>query len=259
MGMPLCQSRSQIVSVAVLRWPKTPETWTSSRKAFVMCGRISLFAELGDLASQFRFALGQTNDDYRPSWNIAPTAPILVVRAEAHERLASVMSWGFTFRNRSGGGSSRPLFNARSETLAQRPAFRTAFAERRCLIPANGFYEWRSDGGKKAPMWIHRADERPFAFAGIYNTRPNEAASVITCEPNSLMSAIHNRMPVILSNEHYDEWLNPDADPETLNILLTSRDWPDMTAWEVPNFVNRAGNDGPQLIERVDAATPRLL
>jgi putative SOS response-associated peptidase YedK len=224
-----------------------------------MCGRISLFAELGDLASQFRFALGQANDDYRPSWNIAPTASILVVRADAHERLASVMSWGFTFRNRSGGGSSRPLFNARSETLAQRPAFRTAFAERRCLIPANGFYEWRSDGGKKAPMWIHRGDERPFAFAGIYNTRPNEAASVITCEPNSLMSAIHNRMPVILSDEYYDEWLNPDADPEALNILLTSREWPDMTAWEVPNSVNRAGNDGPQLIERVDAETPRLL
>ena len=189
-----------------------------------MCGRISLFAELGDLASQFRFALGQDNAIYQPSWNIAPTAPILAVRADADQRLASVMSWGFTFRNRSGGGSSRPLFNARSETLAQRPAFRTAFAERRCLIPANGFYEWRSAGGTKTPMWIHRTDEQPFAFAGIYNTRPSDAASVITCEPNSLMSGIHNRMPVILSDEQYDAWLDPETDANTLNILLTPRE-----------------------------------
>jgi len=224
-----------------------------------MCGRISLFAELGDLASQFRFALGQTNDDYRPSWNIAPTAPILVIRADGNERSASVMSWGFTFRSRSGSGSSRPLFNARSETLGQRPAFRTAFAERRCLIPANGFYEWRSDGGGKTPMWIHRPDERPFAFAGIYNTRSSEAGSVITCEPNSLMSPIHNRMPVILSDEQYDQWLDPEADIDALSALLMPRDWPDMTAWDVSNTVNRAGTDGPQLIERVDGTTPRLL
>ena len=224
-----------------------------------MCGRISLFAELGDLASQFRFALGQTNDDYRPSWNIAPTAPILVIRSDGNERLASVMSWGFTFRSRSGSGSSRPLFNARSETLEQRPAFRTAFAERRCLIPANGFYEWRSDGGGKTPMWIHRPDEQPFAFAGIYNARPNEASSVITCEPNSLMSPIHNRMPVILSAEQYDQWLDPEADIGALSALLMPREWPDMTAWDVSNTVNRAGTDGTQLIERVDGTTPRLL
>ena len=224
-----------------------------------MCGRISLFAELGDLASQFRFALGQTNDDYRPSWNIAPTAPILVIRSDGYERSASVMSWGFTFRSRSGSGSSRPLFNARSETLGQRPSFRAAFAERRCLIPANGFYEWRSDGGGKTPMWIHRPDERPFAFAGIYNARPNETGSVITCEPNSLMSPIHNRMPVILSAEQYDQWLDPEADISALSALLMPREWPDMTAWDVSNTVNRAGTDGPQLIQRVDGTTPRLL
>ena len=225
-----------------------------------MCGRISLFAELGDLASQFRFALGQTNDGYRPSWNIPPTAPILVVRSDGGERLASVMSWGFTFRSRSGGGSaSRPLFNARSETLSQRPAFRAAFAERRCLIPANGFYEWRSDGGGKTPMWIHREDEQPFAFAGIYNIRPNEAASVITCAPNALMSPIHNRMPVILSDDRYDDWLDPDADMNALSELLTPREWQGMTAWDVSNAVNRAGTDGPQLTERADGAPPRLL
>lgn len=254
----------------MLPWRQTPEiqpdespfpfNCTHHRPGLTpMCGRISLFAELGDLASQFRFALGQSNAIYQPSWNIAPTAPILAVRADAGQRLASVMSWGFTFRNRSGSGSSRPLFNARSETLVQRPAFRAAFAERRCLIPANGFYEWRSDGGKKTPMWIHRTDELPFAFAGLYNTRPAEAASVITCEPNSLMSPIHNRMPVILAAEQYDEWLDPETDVETLQAFLLPSEWPDMTAWDVPNTVNRAGTDGPQLIEQADDATPRLL
>jgi putative SOS response-associated peptidase YedK len=224
-----------------------------------MCGRISLFAELGDLASQFRFALGQTNGSYQSSWNIAPTTPLLVVTAGVEQRSATVMRWGFTFGSRSGGGSSRPLFNARSETLTQRPAFRTAFAQRRCLIPANGFYEWRSDGGRKTPMWIHRTDERPFAFAGIYNTKPSEAASVITCEPNTLMAPIHNRMPVILADEQYDEWLDPESEVDFLNALLIPREWRDMTAWNVSNAVNRAGTDGPQLIEQADGGTPRLL
>ena len=227
-----------------------------------MCGRISLFAELGDLASQFRFALGQGTEDYRQSWNIAPTAPVLVVRTYGGERSASVMRWGFTFSSRSGsGGSSRPLFNARSETLAQRPAFRTAFAGRRCLVPANGFYEWRATAGdqSKTPLWIHRTDERPFALAGIYNERPEGAASVITCAPNSLMSPIHNRMPVILPEAEWDAWLDPAADVDALHGLLAPQEWPDMTAWVVSRDVNRGGNDGPQLIEQLDdGTTPRL-
>ena len=108
-------------------------------------------------------------------------------------------------------------------------------------------------------MWIHREDEAPFAFAGIFNTRPNEVASVITCEPNALMWPIHNRMPAILPAEHYYEWLDPHADITDLNALLAPRDWLEMTAWDVSNAVNRAGMDGPQLTERVDGAAPRLL
>ena len=108
-------------------------------------------------------------------------------------------------------------------------------------------------------MRIHREDEAPFAFAGIYNTRPNEVASVITCEPNALMSPIHNRMPVILSEELYDEWLDPEAEMDALAALLTPREWPAMTEWDVSTAVNRAGTDGPQLTERVEGAAPRLL
>ena len=138
-----------------------------------MCGRISLFAELGDLASQFRFALNPDVDGYQPSRNIAPTAQILTITADTGERAASMMCWGFTFGGQArGGSSSRPLFNARAETVAERPAFRVAYAKRRCLIPVNGFYEWQSGGGGKSPIWIHRTDERPFALAGIYNVAP---------------------------------------------------------------------------------------
>ena len=231
-----------------------------------MCGRISLFAELGDLATQFRFIPDDIGDAYQVSWNIAPTAAVVAITAEGDVRRAGIMRWGFTFSRPQGkSGSSRPLFNARSETLAERPAFRSAFAQRRCLVPINGFYEWLANpSGGKTPLWIHRADERPFALAGIYNTRPPDlskdaAASVITCAPNSLMAPIHNRMPVMLADGEYDDWLDPEADPVTLQALLQPREWPEMTAWPVSTAVNRAGSDGPHLIEAADGGTAQLL
>ena len=225
-----------------------------------MCGRISLFAELGDLASQFRFALNLAVDGYQPSWNVAPTAQILTVTADTWERAASMMRWGFTFGGQArGGSSSRSLFNARAETVAERPAFRAAYAKRRCLIPVNGFYEWQSGGGGKTPMWIHRSDERPFALAGIYDAEPDQAASIITSAPNSLMEPIHHRVPALLDARDYDAWLDPDADAATLHALLQPKEWPGMTTRPVSNGVNRAGSDGPQLIAPATVATPRLL
>ncbi len=225
-----------------------------------MCGRISLFAELGDLASQFRFDPGLVEGAYQPSWNMAPTTPVLVVTAEDDRRRADIMRWGFTYSRRgSNGGSSRPLFNARSETLTERPAFRAAFAQRRCLVPINGFYEWRNESGVRTPLWIHRADELPFALAGIYNAGPDAAACVITCAPNSLMAPIHHRMPVVLSDDEYDAWLDPEARLETLQDLLVPKEWPDLAARPVSGAVNRAGVNGPPLIAPAVAASPRLL
>lgn len=226
-----------------------------------MCGRISLFAELGDLASQFRFDSGPVEEAYQPSWNMAPTSPVVAVMAEHDRRRADIMRWGLTFREqRSKGGSSRPLFNARSETLTERPAFRAAFAQRRCLVPVNGFYEWRNENGVRTPLWIHRADELPFALAGIYNAGPDVAAAcVITCAPNALMEPIHRRMPVVLADDDYDAWLAAESKPEMLQDLLTPREWPDLAARPVSGAVNRAGVDGPQLIVPAVAASPQLL
>ena len=225
-----------------------------------MCGRISLFAELGDLASQFGFALNPAVDGYQPSWNVAPTAQILTVTADTGERQASMMRWGFTFGGQArGGSSSRSLFNARAETVAERPAFRIAYAKRRCLIPVNGFYEWQTGGGCKTPMWIHRTDERPFALAGIYDAEPNRAASVITSAPNSLMAPVHHRMPALLDAGDYDAWLDPDADAATLHALLQPGEWPGMTMRQVSNGVNLAASGGSQLIAPATVANPRLL
>ncbi|MDE0343010.1 MAG: SOS response-associated peptidase [Deltaproteobacteria bacterium] len=226
-----------------------------------MCGRISLFAELGDLASQFRFDPGLVDGAYRPSWNIAPTTPVLAVMAEGGRRGAGMMRWGFTYSRRGNhGGSSRPLFNARSETLTERPAFRATFASRRCLVPINGFYEWSGEGGGRTPLWIHRADELPFALAGIYTAGPDGAAAcVITCAPNSLMEPIHHRMPVVLADDDCDDWLAAESKPEMLQGLLEPRDWPELAARPVSGAVNRAGADGPQLIDTVVTASPRLL
>ncbi len=180
--------------------------------------------------------------------------------ANSRKRRAGLMRWGFTFSGRAGASSSsHPLFNARAETVAERPAFRPAYAQRRCLIPVNGFYEWRSGGGGKTPMWIHREDRQPFALAGIYDAEPNQATSVITSVPNSLMAPIHHRMPALLDAGDYDAWLDPDTDPATLHALLQPREWPGMTTRQVSGGVNRAGSDGPQLIAPATIATPRLL
>ncbi len=226
-----------------------------------MCGRISLFAELGELASRFRFIPDDIGDAYQASWNIAPTAAVLAITAGAEMRRAGVMRWGFTFNRPPGkSGASRPLFNARSETIRERPAFRSAFAQRRCLMPVNGFYEWQaSPGGSKTPLWIHRTDERPFALAGIYNTRPDPTASIITGAPNALMTPIHNRMPVMLDDTEYDDWLDPEAAPMTLHTLLQPREWPELTARPVSTAVNRAGSDGPHLIAPANGGSAPLL
>ena len=224
-----------------------------------MCGRFSIFAELGDLADQFRFNPGWLEAAYSPSWNVAPTAPILVVRAESNQRAGTIIRWGFRSNTRSNSGSPRPLFNARSETITERPAFRSAFASRRCLVPVNGFYEWRSDGGTRAPMWIHPTDEKPFALAGIYQASPDEAACVITCAANSMMQPIHNRMPVVLAEDEYDAWLDAETKPGMLQALLVPKEWPDLAARPVSGAVNRTGTDGPQLIAPAVAASPRLL
>jgi putative SOS response-associated peptidase YedK len=225
-----------------------------------MCGRFGLFSELDELAEQFNFAPTIVRDIYQPRWNIPPTTTVLTVQNSADgyddTRVPRLLRWGMTAaRPRQGAGANRPLFNARAETIRQRPTFRDAFAHRRCLVPANGFYEWRKEAsGGKTPVWFHRHDSAPVAFAGIWSTSqtpegPVDACAVITCAANGLVESVHDRMPIILPRDEYHLWLADDLEPEPLLNLLRPVDWPDMTFHPVSTGVNRASNNDPSLVQ----------
>ena len=227
-----------------------------------MCGRFGLFAELDALAEQFNFDPLIMRDLYSPRWNIPPTAPVLTVQPSSSEgqsgrNTARLLRWGLTgARHPRAKGSSRPLFNARAETVHRLPSFRQPFRERRCLIPASGFYEWKKDeSGGRTPVWFHHKDAAPVAFAGIWATERADdgdidACAVITCAANNLVAPVHHRMPVILPPESYREWLDPDADAVDLLALVQPSVWPGMAHHEVSKEVNRAANDHPALVER---------
>ena len=227
-----------------------------------MCGRFGLFAELDVLAEQFNFDPSIMRDIYSPRWNIPPTAPVLSVHGNLRESAsgeneARLLRWGMTgARNPRSRGSGRPLFNARVETVHRLPSFRQPFRERRCLIPASGFYEWKKDeSGRRTPIWFHREDGATVAFAGIWSAERADdgdidACAVITCAANELAAPVHQRMPVILLPDVYDDWLCPNTDAGTLLALLQPIEWPDMSRHPVSTEVNRAANDYPALVER---------
>ena len=201
-------------------------------------------------------------DIYSPRWNIPPTVPVLTVQPSSREgqpgrNTARLMRWGMTgARNPRTKGSGRPLFNARAETVHRLPSFRQPFRERRCLVPASGFYEWRrDDSGDRTPIWFHHEEEATVAFAGIWSAERADDGDinncgVITCAANELVAPVHQRMPVILPHEAYEDWLNPDTDMGTLLALLQPDEWPDMARHPVSTEVNRAANDYPALLER---------
>lgn len=228
-----------------------------------MCGRFGLFAELGDLAGHFDFRAEPLQGSYLPRWNIPPTSPILTVLSNGSDRTASMMRWGLTpSRSRNSKSAPRLLFNARAETIDQRPIFRNAFAGRRCLVPANGFYEWQAGAGRtKTPQWVSHRDGDPVAFAGIwYGAQPDQedqgTCVIVTTAANALVAPIHSRMPVILPPEQFDAWLSDRTEPDALLAMLGSRDWPDISVREVSTAVNRVANDGPHLIDAEEPAPP---
>ena len=159
------------------------------------------------------------------------------------------MRWGISPIRRN-LPSSRLLFNALGETLSERQTFRSAFESRRCLIPANGFYECQSPPEGKSPVWVYRQDERPFAFAGLYG---HDSAAIITTDANSLMRPIHGRMPVILSPDEYAPWLDHGTNASDLCALLASGEWTKTATRPISRAVNRAGTDGSGLVEGAEA------
>jgi putative SOS response-associated peptidase YedK len=213
-----------------------------------------LYTPVADLRAFFDF----DNDvpDFRAGYNICPSQQILAVRA-AHDRPGregGLLRWGLVPAWAKDESIGNKLSNARSETVHEKPSFRAALKKRRCLIPANGFYEWRSVGGKKLPVYIRFRDERPFAIAGLWECwgkgeAPLETATLLTTSPNRLMEPIHNRMPVILAPEDFNLWLDPGiTDVEALRHLFTPFAADEMIATEVSTAVNNPRNQGPELI-----------
>ena len=221
-----------------------------------MCGRYSLIADLGELARRFEFDGDWLT--FESAYNIAPTQEVLTV-VGAETRRGGFMRWGLVPWWAKDLSIGSRLINARAETVAERPAFRDALRHRRCLVLADGFYEWQRTGASKRPMRVVMRTGEPFAFAGLWSTWKspdgNRIAScaIITTTTNDLLRPIHDRMPAVLSMHMEEFWLDAAVDdPDMLASALTP--YPDdaMEAYEVSELVNSAANDGPEIIEPLE-------
>ena len=220
-----------------------------------MCGRFTLI-RLSDFTNLFPWILPPDSPP-SPRYNIAPAQPVAVVPNKPRPKV-EFMHWGLIPSWAKDPAIGNRMINARAETLAEKPSFRTALRRRRCLIPADGFYEWRKDpGGKtKTPMFIRLKSGRPFAFAGLWDIWHDPGGSavtsftIITTTPNELMKTIHDRMPVILPEDHYRQWLAPgEAAAEDLQELLAPYPTDQMSAVAVSRAVNNPGHDARDCIE----------
>lgn len=229
-----------------------------------MCGRYRLTAKERWLSEYFN--IPAEDIDWAARWNIAPTDEVATVRQDRNEpkRIFAKMRWGmipYWAKDISFGAKA---INAVSETAAEKPAFRESMKKRRCLIPANGFYEWKKIGPKKKqPYNIGMADDGLFAFAGLWDRWKDpagpviESCTILTTEANVLLKDIHDRMPVVLRPEDYDLWLDPGVtDPARIIELLKPFDARLMRAYPVSTTVNRVENDGPECAQEID--TPEL-
>lgn len=207
-----------------------------------MCGRFSLTQRLDVLERIFKAKARAAAK--LPRYNVAPTQPILAIAGDDPHAITE-MDWGMTvFPN--DGTAPRMLVNAKAETLTQRPLYSAAFRERRCLILADGFFEWRGHGGKRIPQYYRLRSREPFAFAGIYDEEDGERHAVlVTTVPNALVEPVHNRMPVILRDPH--AWLSED-DPQKLGAMLEPYDPGAMESFTVDPIVNSPDHDSPQCI-----------
>jgi len=228
-----------------------------------MCGRFTLSnPDAEQLAAQFGVA---ALPDLRPRYNIAPTQPVAAVRRAAGKaiREMALLRWGLVPAWAKDPTIGVRLINARAETAAEKPSFRVAFRRRRCLIVADGFYEWQKQQSGKQPYYIRLRGGRLFAFAGLWErwTGPDgqeiESCTLLTTAPNDLLRPIHKRMPVILHPDDYALWLDPAVgDRQRLQPLLRPYPAAEMEAYPVSRRVNNPRNDDPRCIEPYQAGGP---
>jgi putative SOS response-associated peptidase YedK len=219
-----------------------------------MCGRYTL-TDPDPRLLRFRFGLMESAEiQQEPRYNVAPTDPVLAIRLNGEGmREPGILRWGLIPHYADPETFDRLLINARAETVAEAPSFRDAFLTHRCLIVADGFYEWRAEETGKKPVWMTRTDREPFAFAGLWAAARRgdgsdvHSCAIVTCEPGEVVTPIHDRMPVILDGQAEEAWIDPQAGPEDLRRLLVPTD--DLVVTEVSDAVNDVRQDGPALIE----------
>lgn len=228
-----------------------------------MCGRYTLTTELAELEQRFDFAAGELT--VPPRFNVAPTQPVLTVVSSragngvaGPSRRAGLMRWGLIPSWAKEIGSNSPLINARAETLTDKPSFRQALERRRCLLPADGFYEWQVAGGQRRPLRIRLNSGEPFAFAGLWERWQSpggeiiHSCAIVTTAANELLSPIHPRMPVILPRSLETAWLDREIkDTELLGAMLQPYPAAAMEFYRVSERVNAAGYDRPECIAPV--------
>jgi len=206
-----------------------------------MCGRYALHSNPEVVA--LLFGLSEV-PACAPRYNIAPASQILIVRKNEAALAPALVRWGFVPRWAKEPSIGAKMNHARAETVAEKPSFRDAYRKRRCLIPANGFYEWKAEGGRKQPYYIYPSNSELFAFAGLWEPWHDlQTCAVITTEANDKMRAVHDRMPVIVAPEDYSEWL---ASGEGLLVPSPASA---IEIRKVRRTVNNARNDSPDLIE----------
>src|SRR5712691_8046603 len=220
-----------------------------------MCGRYTLKTPVERLSEKFQFP---EIIPLKRRYNIAPSQPVAVVRwlPEERRRRLDLLHWGLIPAWEKDLRTARKPINAKAETVAELPTFRTAFRKRRCLIPADGFYEWKQEGGRKQPVYICMKDREPFAFAGLWehweqpDQEPIDSCVLLTIEPNELLAPVHNRMPVILDPKDYDLWLDPYMqEVSRLKPLLDSFPPDQMRYYPVNLRVNNPRNDDALCVE----------
>ncbi len=227
-----------------------------------MCGRYTLSVPLSNLVDSFD--IDPPEFDYPPRFNIAPTQEAPVIAQDPDGRRMGLLRWGLVPGWAKDPAVGNRMINARSETVAEKPAFRGAFRSRRCVVPADGFFEWRKveagEGGKptKIPHWIHRPGAEPFVMAGLWEKwNPQDGSplftfTILTTEAVPEIREIHHRMPVILTPHSANRWLDPLADAATLPALLQPFT-EGLESHAVSSLVNSPRNDLPECVERVDS------
>lgn len=219
-----------------------------------MCGRYTLTASAEELAAEFGAGVPA---GYQPRFNIAPQQPVLVLgRDGAGARRMAFLRWGFVPRWATPEDARAGAINARAESLTVRPTFRDAFRLRRCLVIADGFYEWKREGKARVPFRFHLAEGRLLAFAGLWDawsggTEPLYTCAIVTTAASPAVAAIHDRMPAILAAADRERWIEPEAGAEELRALLRPYAGEALQAYEVSRLVNSVVNDSPECIRPV--------